>query len=98
MPELELITKLAEGLTATLVLIYGLWAIITGKLKTQGHHDEVIAEKDKSLDRALATIEELTDAQTKNNAVLEKFSEALRGLTASVESLRSTIESQRSRR
>ena len=101
MDEVEVIKTLgqwASGIGATGILVFVLYRLETGKYKTEGHHKEVVAEKEKSEERAWEMVDKLTEARMQDNAILEKFSESIRDLREAVNSLRSTIENQRARR
>lgn len=101
MDELETIKTIGSwvsGVGATGVLVFVIYRLETGKWKTKDNHEEVIGEVRKSEERAWEMVDKLTEARNADNAVMEKFSDRISDLARVVDSLRSTIESQRNRR
>lgn len=98
MDDWKVIGDIAGSLTGTGALIYALYAVITGKVKTGEHHKEVVDTLEASEKRAWGMVNELTEARSQDNLVMEKLAESIRSMNNTVSALRSTIENQRSRR
>jgi|SRR5690348_4966526 len=95
--EWKAIGGIAGSITGTSALVAWIWALAVGKLKTEGHHKEVVEQYKTSEQRAWNMVAQLTAEREKDNEVLEKFSENIRDMISTVSVLRSTIENRQRR-
>lgn len=101
MEELETIKTIGNwvsGIGATGVLVFVILRLESNKWKTEASHKEVVEEVRKSEERAWEMVDKLSEARNADNVVMEKFSDRISDLAKVVDSMRSTIESQRNRR
>lgn len=73
--------KFAGSLTVTGLLLVGFWLLITGKLKTEGHHKEVVDTLRESEERGWAAAGKAQVELAEINKVNNKLADSLAELT-----------------
>lgn len=81
MEVLDALNKLGNNLTIFGVLVIFIWVIISGKLKTEGHHQEVVETLKESEARGWAAAGKAQTELAEINKVNDKLADSLAELT-----------------
>lgn len=84
MEALDALNKLGNNLTIFGVLIIFIWIIVSGKLKTEGHHTEVVAAIQSDADRGWLAAGEARKELAEINKVNDKLADSLGELTRTI--------------
>lgn len=84
MSDISTISDVASSISVLGLMGVFLYLVVTGRLKTAGHHDEVVKVISDERDRALSTAEKLQTELAANVQVNQQLADAMKDLTRTV--------------